>query len=497
MFLQSLIDISDVKQRRPRKESHRVNSASFKYHHIVGVARREVCVRAFYSVFDINEARVRRIRQLKLVGKVPEDKRGRGVTFSLPTKIKDLIREHIDSFPLKESHYLGKKQYYLSAGLNVKYMWRLFNEKYGPNVKVSYYSYRHYFRENFNYRFGRPQVDTCCQCEELQLKIKSPHLNDVAKRTTLAELLVHKRKSKKFYSVLQEESSKGQVEENVLSLTFDFMQNLSLPKIPVQELFYLRQLTVNVFCITNIKTNKSSLYIYHEGNGRKGPDEVCSFLNDYLKHNVPNNITELRLFSDNCSGQNKNQTLCRYLLFLTDRGRFNKITQYFPIRGHSFMPCDRVFGVIKQSLRRHDRYYSIREITELIIKSAKPGKIEVKEVVGSDIINFKSWWKPLYKKIVVSEETKHKPRNDKVLFSISNLYQFEYNSERRGYVRGYQNIMGLICHTFILGLTRDLTAPEIPAYPSGMVSIKVSKKKTLTKSHGTYLQSIWDSMRMY
>ncbi|PSN53156.1 hypothetical protein C0J52_06268 [Blattella germanica] len=197
------------------------------------------------------------------------------------------------------------------------------------------------------------------------------------KRTALAELLVHKRKSKKFYSVLREESSKGQVEENVLSLTFDFMQNLSLPKIPVQELFYLRQLTVNVFFITNIKTNKSSLYIYHEGNGRKGSDEVCSFLNDYLKHNVPNNITELRLFSDNCPGQNKNQTLCRYLLFLTDRGRFNKITQYFPIRGHSFMPCDRVFGVIKQSLRRHDRYYSIREITELIIKSAKPGKIEL------------------------------------------------------------------------------------------------------------------------
>lgn len=48
---------------------------------------------------------------------------------------------------------------------------------------------------------------------------------------------------------------------------------------------------VNVFCITNIKKKTNTLYVYHEGNGRKSPDEVCSFLSDYLKEN---NITELR-----------------------------------------------------------------------------------------------------------------------------------------------------------------------------------------------------------
>jgi len=48
------------------------------------------------------------------------------------------------------------------------------------------------------------------------------------------------------------------------------MQNIQIPKIPVQELFYLRQLTVSVFCITNIKANTSSLYIYDEGEEKKG-----------------------------------------------------------------------------------------------------------------------------------------------------------------------------------------------------------------------------------
>lgn len=58
------------------------------------------------------------------------------------------------------------------------------------------------------------------------------------------------------------------------------MENIQIPKIPVYELFYLRQLTVSVFCVTNIKTNTSSVYIYHEGEGKKRPDEVCSMLYD-------------------------------------------------------------------------------------------------------------------------------------------------------------------------------------------------------------------------
>uniref|UniRef100_A0A8D8VKU7 Uncharacterized protein n=1 Tax=Cacopsylla melanoneura TaxID=428564 RepID=A0A8D8VKU7_9HEMI len=123
---------------------------------------------------------------------------------------------------------------------------------------------------------------------------------------------------------------KGQAQEqepHVLSLAIDYMQNLCLPNIPVQEIFYRRQLTVNVFCISNIKDKNAAIYIYHEGNARKSPDKVCSFLHDYLK-NVPDKFTEFRLFSDNCAGQNKNQTLCRYLLSLTDTGRFKKVKQY-------------------------------------------------------------------------------------------------------------------------------------------------------------------------
>lgn len=47
---------------------------------------------------------------------------------------------------------------------------------------VKYNFYYTYFRENFGYRFGRPQVDVCSQCENLNRKLKDRNLNDNAKR---------------------------------------------------------------------------------------------------------------------------------------------------------------------------------------------------------------------------------------------------------------------------------------------------------------------------
>jgi len=55
-------------------------------------------------------------------------------------------------------------------------------------VKVKYNFYYKYFKENFDYTFGRSQVDVCSQCESLNTKIRDPALNDSAKRGKLVSL---------------------------------------------------------------------------------------------------------------------------------------------------------------------------------------------------------------------------------------------------------------------------------------------------------------------
>ncbi|KAL3275046.1 hypothetical protein HHI36_019818, partial [Cryptolaemus montrouzieri] len=111
------------------------------------------------------------------------------------------------------------------------------NPEMGDNV--NYQFLRQYFNVNFDLSFGRLQIDVCSKCEEVNIKIKDPHLNDGAKRTATAELLVHKRRANKFYKKLKEIEEKCANDETVLGLSFDYMQYL-----PLQEIFYYRQLWV-------------------------------------------------------------------------------------------------------------------------------------------------------------------------------------------------------------------------------------------------------------
>ena len=85
-----------------------------------------------------------------------------------------------------------------------------------------------------------------------------------------AQFVVHKRRSNKFYVSLKQMKEYCKHKENALCLTFDFLQNICLPHIPVQQVYYLKQLTVNVFSIHNVKSGEAHFFIYHEGIAKKG-----------------------------------------------------------------------------------------------------------------------------------------------------------------------------------------------------------------------------------
>ena len=124
-----------------------------------------------------------RLNKLLEKNQKPPDMRGKHVNRgnTLDPVVLNKIDEHISSFPTKVSHYTSHPITYLQADLTVKKMHELFTEKY-PDLKsmVKYEFYFHYFRGNYVYRFGRPQVDVCSTCEKLNTKIKSTTLNAVS-----------------------------------------------------------------------------------------------------------------------------------------------------------------------------------------------------------------------------------------------------------------------------------------------------------------------------
>lgn len=120
--------------------------------------------------------------------------------------------------------------------------------------------------------------------------------------------------------------------------------------------------------------NDITFYTWLETDGPRGANEVASILINFLE-NLEKDITEqqlsdiptnLRLFSDSCASQNKNSILMTALVcFLEQSQVFKNITHYFPIRGHSFMPPDRVFGRVEKDFRRKETIISPDEYREL------------------------------------------------------------------------------------------------------------------------------------
>jgi hypothetical protein len=97
----------------------------------------------------------------------------------------------------------------------------------------------------------------------------------------------------------------------------DYCQNLALPYLGEHqpgETYYFSPLTVNCFGIANIGMEKALLtaYIYHEGEGKKGGNNVASLIHQYLDEQGWINQRklarkELNIVMDNCGGQNKNK----------------------------------------------------------------------------------------------------------------------------------------------------------------------------------------------
>ena len=100
----------------------------------------------------------------------------------------------------------------------------------------------------------------------------------------------HETKASTFFADLKEKTKLSGEDESVKVLTFDYQQNLPLPKVPSGEAFYKRQLWTYNFCIYSGKTNKAHFFIYDKTTARKSPNEVISFLFYYINNILPKQL---------------------------------------------------------------------------------------------------------------------------------------------------------------------------------------------------------------
>ena len=189
-YLYGLIHKQAVKCKRAKASTKK--SVTYRYY-----LRRsngtdvEVCKKTFCDVHAVGKRRIERLCE-KVGALTVVDGRGRhhNRPHTISEEVKAKIRDHIQSFPRRQSHYSqssNRHREYLPEGLSIVEMHRLYLTKHEPEAGdkpvVKEWLYRKIFNEEFNLGFGYLRSDTCQMCDGLRIAIEA-----ASDQTTLQEL---------------------------------------------------------------------------------------------------------------------------------------------------------------------------------------------------------------------------------------------------------------------------------------------------------------------
>ncbi|KAK3925611.1 30S ribosomal protein S12 [Frankliniella fusca] len=341
--------------RKRDPSSGRNRTCTLRYELEQNNSRIVVCKKCFLATLDENEGFVKRALQNKkqsYSGVTRTDKRGRKPSSNkTPQSVLAKIHEHFESFPKYVSHYARSQtdKKYLGADLNVSRMFKLYNEEGNPKTSLSVY-----FREfqKTGLKFKPPAVDTCNKCDALNQAIKQCKTAE-EKATIKAELDAHQQKATNAYNVKRADKLLAQEDNTKQVVAFDLEQVLACPQLSSGETFYKRQLSVYNLTVYNCSTKSAVNYMWSEVEAGRGANEIASCVTRYINEEVAEPVTHLTMFSDTCSGQNKNSHMCASLVSaINNHPSLEVIDHKFLLPGHTFMECDQIHAQIEKKRRK-------------------------------------------------------------------------------------------------------------------------------------------------
>ena len=393
MYLSGCMSKTEPKRRVTVPSSHKQRAV---WHYKVRLAGKSliVCQLFLRNVLRESPKRLEILQSKILAGNGLLDERGKHT--NRPNQIDfeawTLLDVYCESIPHAPSHYSHSKtdrQYFLNPDLNMKKVFDGFIDYYGAvtgnDIVIAFNTFERHFVTSMPYGFKLPRTDVCNMCFEHESKCSA---------TDEMLFKLHKKKVEGYKHIKALILEKAKAEQHgVLVLEFDYAQNLPLPKIPVTDQFYKRLLWMYVFNVHVYERNTSYMYHFVEGMSKKGANSVCSFLLDVIRLER-GQAKEIFLFSDACSGQNRNWTMVTFLM--TVAAEFGvTITHVFPVRGHSYCQCDRNFALFSRKVKKTERVETVHDYVQIVEKCKEKHPFIVKEGAVKD---FDSHLKQRFKK---------------------------------------------------------------------------------------------------
>lgn len=390
----------------------------------------DICVAAFCRLFTINHRSLKRwLANFKVDGlKLKEHgNKNRAPAHALSEETKANVKNWIIDYGRREGEdrpgrwrengLLRDTDSVLPAHLTIQSIYSLF---LSDNIaRISYNTFRRFFAA-LPIRIQAPKSDICDECTQLKMKIMQSTAEDVLQQLNL-DLRNHIQEAR----YAREEYLIDSRIEEYTHISFDYAQNLWLPHLANQPstFFFASLLNVCLFGILNEKSNIQQNYIYHEGQGKKGSNNVVSMLVDYLFKLKPEQRQKIIIHCDNCTGQNKNNCMIKYLCWMVMKGYSQEIQLKFMVRGHTKFQVDSHFGMIKKKFQTID-CYNMQQVEDLINDSS-----EFNQTIQFPSRRFKEYREPL--DLIFND-----------LKGVSNCQCFWFNSEWLGSVKTRRTVTG-------------------------------------------------------
>lgn len=332
----------------------------------------QVCQGFFLATLHISEDIVATALKGKLTGNIaPQPQQGKQI--NRQEIDRDVIRDHIQSFPKVASHYCRKDTNfeYLSEGLNLARMYNLYTQYCAENnmKAAKIWLYRLLFNES-NLKFHKPRKDLCDTCAQYKLA-------DAAKKTELFDSYSAHIQRKDLARSWHNKYKSMCQDDEVNYIQFDLEAVRYCPQVFAKSIFYKRQLAVYNLTVFNLFNNSAKCYMWHEGEGGRGSSEIASCLYNYLQLHA--NGKPFVLFSDTCGGQNRNVNMTSLLLYAVQSLDIPSIDHLFFEPGHSMMECDSVHARIQTHAKNLEIFTPVSWY-EQVEKSSARKKYEVVEM---------------------------------------------------------------------------------------------------------------------
>lgn len=252
--------------------------------------------------------------------------------------------------------------------------------------------------------FFKPKNDQCLSCEKFKNAEKPIH-EDVK-----INYDNHIRRRDESFAAKKLDKERATLSENICSATFDLQCVLQIPSSDVSSMYYSRKLcTYNFTFYEAAPPNKAFCYLWTELEGQKGSSEIGSALLKWINQ-LPQNVNEVSLYSDTCSGQNRYmQYIAGLFLFVINNSQnINILTHNFMESGHSYMEVDSMHSAI-ESAKRNVPVYTIHDWLNIcrLARSNRRNKSSssyyVEELKYADFMDLRSLGETIMKNRSVDE----------------------------------------------------------------------------------------------